>query len=311
MTRTRALAFLLAGMAIGGAAVAVGRPGRSAAGTGVSRLPASHSPAATGAWRDPSPHASRMVRTAAGARLEVLDWGGSGPPLVFLAGFGNTAHVFDGFAPRFAGGFHVLGITRRGFGASCCPAAGYDSPTLAADIVAVLDTLGIARASFAAHSYGGSELNWLAVHAPGRVGRLVYIDAGFDFARLYADRAWVGGRSPRPPLPAGYRDRPGDVARWLSVFAGPGYPESEVRALHPVASDETVGDARMADSVEPRLRRGTPPAELRRIRAPVLALYAAPRTAADRQAGRSVPPPGSGLRSRKYSITALPMTPAL
>lgn len=233
-------------------------------------------------WRDPSPHRVRRVGTEPGVALEVLDWGGSGPPLVFLAGFGNTAHVFDGFAPRFTGAHRVVGITRRGFGASCCPPGGYDSATLARDIVAVLDSLGVARASFAAHSFGGSELNWLAVHAPDRVDRLVYIDAGLDFAELYAEPAWVGGRSPRPPLPDGYRDRPGDVARWLSVFAGPGYPESEVRALHPVLADGTVGEARMADSVEPRLRRGTPRAELRRIRAPVLAIYAVPRTAAEK-----------------------------
>lgn len=30
-----------------------------------------------------------------GARLEYLDWGGSGPPLLFLAGGGSTAHVFE------------------------------------------------------------------------------------------------------------------------------------------------------------------------------------------------------------------------
>jgi non-heme chloroperoxidase len=269
-------------MAIGGVAIAVARPARSVSDSHLPHPPVSQSSAAAGEWRDPSPHVARMVRTAPGARLEVLDWGGDGPPLVFLAGFGNTAHVFDGFAPRFAGDFRVIGITRRGFGASCCPAAGYDSATLAADILAVLDTLGIARASFAAHSFGGSELNWLAVHAPERVDRLVYIDAGSDFARLYATSAWVGGRSPRPPLPDGYRDRPGDVAQWLSILAGPGYPESEVRALHPVAADGTVGDKRMADSIEPRLRRGTPPAELRRIQAPVLAFYAVPRTAAEK-----------------------------
>ena len=35
-------------------------------------------------------------------QLEVLDWGGAGRPLVLLAGAGNTAHVFDEFAPRLA-----------------------------------------------------------------------------------------------------------------------------------------------------------------------------------------------------------------
>lgn len=37
----------------------------------------------------------RMVTVAPNISLEVIDWGGDGPPLVFLAGLGNTAHIFD------------------------------------------------------------------------------------------------------------------------------------------------------------------------------------------------------------------------
>jgi pimeloyl-ACP methyl ester carboxylesterase len=51
-------------------------------------------------------------------RLEVLDWGGSGRPLVLLPGGGDTAHVFDEFASTLTADFHVYGITRRGFGES-------------------------------------------------------------------------------------------------------------------------------------------------------------------------------------------------
>ena len=42
---------------------------------------------------DPSPHKVLFVPVDKDARLEVLDWGGTGSPLVFLAGNGNTAHV--------------------------------------------------------------------------------------------------------------------------------------------------------------------------------------------------------------------------
>ena len=59
-----------------------------------------------------------MTRLAPTVSLEVVDWGGRGTPLVFLAGLGSTAHVFDDFAPQFTDSFHVVGITRRGFGAS-------------------------------------------------------------------------------------------------------------------------------------------------------------------------------------------------
>jgi pimeloyl-ACP methyl ester carboxylesterase len=69
-------------------------------------------------WKDPSLHKILHVSVAPSVELEVLDWQGSGAPLVFLAGFGNSAHVFDNFAPEFVPHFRVLGITRRGFGAS-------------------------------------------------------------------------------------------------------------------------------------------------------------------------------------------------
>src|SRR5689334_10710942 len=45
--------------------------------------------------RDPSPHKARFVAVEANVQVEVLEWGGSGRPLVLLAGAGNTAHVFD------------------------------------------------------------------------------------------------------------------------------------------------------------------------------------------------------------------------
>ena len=42
-------------------------------------------------WRDPSPHKVQFVTVDENVRLEVLDWGGAGRPIVLLAGMGNTA----------------------------------------------------------------------------------------------------------------------------------------------------------------------------------------------------------------------------
>src|SRR5579864_4829849 len=72
-------------------------------------------------WHDPSPHKVQFVTVDEGVRLEVLDWGGTGRPVVLLAGRGFTAHVFDGFAEKLTDSYHVYGITRRGFGASSRP----------------------------------------------------------------------------------------------------------------------------------------------------------------------------------------------
>ena len=60
-----------------------------------------------GTWHDPSPHHEQFVAVQEDVRLEVLDWGGSGRPVVLLAGSGNTAHIFDDFAPKLTGFCHV------------------------------------------------------------------------------------------------------------------------------------------------------------------------------------------------------------
>ena len=82
-------------------------------------------------WHDPSQHKVMFVTVEEGVQLEVLDWGGSGRPIVLLAGRGFTAHVFDGFAEKLTDSYHVYGITRRGFGAPSKPRTGYTEAFLA------------------------------------------------------------------------------------------------------------------------------------------------------------------------------------
>src|SRR5882724_13191400 len=109
------------------------------------------------AW-DPSKHVTQFVTVEEGVRLEVLDWGGRGRAVVLLAGSGNSAHVFDEFAPKLVQFCHVYGITRRGFGASSQPASGYDDQRLADDVLGVIDSLGIAAPVVVGHSMAGGEL---------------------------------------------------------------------------------------------------------------------------------------------------------
>ncbi len=81
-------------------------------------------------WHDPSAHKVQFVTVEEGVQLEVLDWGGTGRPVVLLAGLGFTAHVFDGFAEKLTDSYHVYGITRRGYGASTRPPSGYTEQRL-------------------------------------------------------------------------------------------------------------------------------------------------------------------------------------
>src|SRR5690349_20267976 len=104
------------------------------------------------AWQDLSNHQAKFVTVEDGVRLEVLDWGGTGRPVVLLAGSWNTAHIFDDFAPKLTDCCHVYGITRRGYGASSQPASGYGDQRLADDVLRVLDALNIAAPVLAGHS---------------------------------------------------------------------------------------------------------------------------------------------------------------
>jgi len=122
-------------------------------------------------------HVVGASHSADGVRLEVLDWGGSGRPVVLLAGSGNTAHVFDDFAPKLTGFCHVYGITRRGYGASSQPRPGYDDQRLADDVLKVLDTLHIQSPVLVGHSMAGGELTTLGAQHSDRLGGLVYLDA--------------------------------------------------------------------------------------------------------------------------------------
>jgi pimeloyl-ACP methyl ester carboxylesterase len=136
-------------------------------------------------FRDPSPHTRQFVAVDRNVQLEVLDWGGEGRPLVFLAGLGNTAHVFDLFAPKLTSAYHVYGITRRGFGdsGSPTPAPGvYAADRLGDDVLAVLDALKIVRPVLIGHSLGGEELSSVASRHPEKVSGLIYLDAGYGYA---------------------------------------------------------------------------------------------------------------------------------
>ena len=133
-------------------------------------------------WKDPSPHITRFVSVDKDVRLEVLDWGGSGRPIVLLAGGGNTAHVFDGFAPKLTAYYHVYGITRRGFGTSGYSATDDPAGRLGDDVVAVIDALKLNRPILVGHSLAGAELSSVASGHPGRVAGLVYLDAAYSYA---------------------------------------------------------------------------------------------------------------------------------
>lgn len=200
-------------------------------------------------WSDSSPHKVAFVSVAPDVELEVLDWGGSGPPLVFLAGLGNTGHAFDDFALRFVDRFHVVAITRRGFGASSHPDSGYDIATLAQDVVAVLDAMAFDSVVLAGHSIAAGELTALGSQHANRVRRLVYLDTwctvpGTDslLQALFVDPP---DGMPQPVSPADSDTRTlEDYVSYVHRSRAVPIPEADIRARYAADGwDETLGKA--------------------------------------------------------------------
>src|SRR5512147_2521497 len=128
---------------------------------------------------DTSPHKSEFVNIN-DIKLHYLDWGGSGDTILFLAGMGCNAHIFDDLAPRFADKFHVMALTRRGHGESDHPKMGYDVDTLTEDIWQFMDALGIEKVILAGHSMANVELSHFNALYPEHVLKLIFLDAAYD-----------------------------------------------------------------------------------------------------------------------------------
>jgi pimeloyl-ACP methyl ester carboxylesterase len=227
-------------------------------------------------WADPSPHTVRFVVVERGARIEVLDWGGSGRALVLLAQLGQTAHIYDDLAPKLARSYRVLGITRRGYGDSIAPSdADMSTERLGRDIVAVMDSLKVRRPILVGHAFAGEEMSWIAAHRPNSVAGLIFLDAAYDRRSIGAEAA-IMRRIPNGARPM----TPDDLAsasaltRWMSAGLGFAIPESEARHTARFDADGRVLGERTPAAVQQRAVAGIMPVDYAAIRVPALALYA-------------------------------------
>lgn len=149
--------------------------------------------------QDLSPHRERFVEVVSGVRIEVLDWGGTGPALLMVPGYGFSAHVYDDFAPRLSGPYHVLAMTVRGWSPSDAPATGYTYDTVAADIKRVADSLGLGPVVLVGHSFGGSLITRTAIRYPDLVRALIYLDGALQSSERDSVFRLNPIRRPAPP----------------------------------------------------------------------------------------------------------------
>jgi pimeloyl-ACP methyl ester carboxylesterase len=129
---------------------------------------------------------SRYVDTGE-LRLHAVT-GGGGPPLLLVHGWPQTWYAWRMVMPTLARDFSVIAVDQRGIGLSDKPQGGYDTGTLAGDLVALMDALGHQRFAVYGTDVGLPIAYALAADHPGRLDRLVVSEAPLP------------GVSPSPPL---------------------------------------------------------------------------------------------------------------
>lgn len=239
-------------------------------------------------WHDPSPHHVQFVTAEPGVNLEVLDWGGTGRPLVLLPGY-QSAHIFDNIAVRLSKFSHVYGITPRGIGASSHPDTGYDAQRLADDVLEVLNRLNIQKPVLAGHSVGGQTMNVLGAQHSSHFAGFVYLNSGEDatlgtaiWKRIKLDPAQVDAARAR--LPVAMRDPPpppigksfADLREWQKQVHGVASPESELRQVYAKNPDGTVGRYLVPKSLRDTVSKNFQRPDYSDILVPSLALMALP-----------------------------------
>lgn len=116
-----------------------------------------------------------------------LDGPADAPVLVLSNSLGTDLDMWSPQLAAFATAFRVLRYDTRGHGRSSVTPGPYTLDLLGRDVVALLDGLGIERAHFCGISMGGLIGQWLGVHAPARLLRLVVSNTA---ARIGTESGW-------------------------------------------------------------------------------------------------------------------------
>jgi pimeloyl-ACP methyl ester carboxylesterase len=115
--------------------------------------------------------------------------GGDGPPLLLVHGWPQNWYAWRLLMPALARDFEVIAVDQRGIGQTDKPQDGYDTSTLADDLVALMDELGHQRFAVVGHDTGYIIGYALAADHPDRVARVAL-----------AEVPGAPGVGPSPPL---------------------------------------------------------------------------------------------------------------
>jgi len=197
--------------------------------------------------------------------------GGSGPPLLLLHGHPQTHAIWHRVAPSLVEHFTVVACDLRGYGDSSKPAgaldhANYSKRTMAADMVAVMHSLGFDTFRVLAHDRGARVAHRLAQDHPQAVDRMALLDiaptlamyeqTSQDFARAYWHWFFLIQPAPMPERlieadPAAYvRDVMGKRSAGLAPFDPRALAEYQRCLALPGAAHGICEDYRAAAGID-------------------------------------------------------------
>jgi 3-oxoadipate enol-lactonase len=115
-----------------------------------------------------------FITTGDGCRIAYRFDGSADKPVLLLSNsIGTDLSMWDPQIDAFTKHFRILRYDSRGHGASGVPAGPYSVDRLGRDVIELLDSLQIGRVHFLGLSLGGMVGQWLGIHAPERIDRLI------------------------------------------------------------------------------------------------------------------------------------------
>ena len=124
-----------------------------------------------------------------GIRLHYLDWGGQGPPIVFLHGGGLNAHSWDLVSLALRPDFHCYALDLRGHGDSeWSPVMDYSFEANSRDLALFIVRLGLDTPVIVGNSLGGLTAIRYASEFADRLSGLVVVDVGPNVRSEGVDR---------------------------------------------------------------------------------------------------------------------------
>jgi 3-oxoadipate enol-lactonase len=211
---------------------------------------------------------SMFAAAADGTRLHYKS-AGQGTPVIMVHGLSDDHTLWRHQVPALAERYRVISLDVRGHGRSGKPRQPWDVPTLADDLVALLDSLELDSAVLVGLSMGGGISQTAAIRHPERVRALALLSTSSSFPEAtrerFRRRADVAERDGLAPLVDSM------VERWFAPEFRAAHPEEIARTRETVLANDPLAFATACRANAARDWTG----ELDRIGCPVLVLAGA------------------------------------